>query len=235
MVNETAVNQLDLTPQKAIGTQVIWGGRNCRIKGVIKDFNFSSMHKFINPLVLFPNGFLNKMMVKLSGTDLRQTINYMKSKWDILIPDHPFDVTFLNDDFNRLYISEIRTEKIFYIFTGLAVILAFLGLFGLVSFSVQQRTKEIGIRKTLGAGTGNIIALLSKDYLRLVLIANIIAIPIAWYALNRWLEEFAYRTQINVWLFLLVMLVTFAFVLIMIGLQAVKAATANPVESLRYE
>lgn len=144
-------------------------------------------------------------------------------------------MTFLNDDFNMLYQSENRTEKIFYIFGILAVVLAYLGLFGLVSYSIQQRTKEIGIRKTLGAGTTNIIGLLSKDYIKFIVIANIIACPLAFYAVSKWLEGFAYRTEISAWVFFFVMLFTFALVLVMIGIQSMKAAIVNPVESLRYE
>ncbi len=235
LINETALRQLNLTANEAIGKMVVYGGKNCRIKGVIKDFYFSSMHVHITPLVLFPNGYLSEMMVRFTGGNLKQTIDYMKEKWDTLVPDHPFNMTFLNEDFNRLYTSEARTHEIFYAFGILAVALAYLGLFGLISFNVQQRTKEIGIRKTLGAGTGNIIALLSKDYIKLVIIANIISCPIAWYAAYKWLEGFAYRTEISGWIFFFVLLLTFALVLIMISMQSVKAAAANPVKSLRYE
>ena len=238
IVNETAVRQLDLTPGEAIGRTVVYGvdaGSTCKIKGVVHDFYFATMHERISPLVLFPNGYLNQMLVRVSGRDLEQTIKSMKESWEALIPDHPFTMTFLNDDFNRLYASETRTREIFSAFGILAVALACLGLFGLASFSVQQRTKEIGIRRTLGAGAGSIVALLSKEYVRLVVLANIIAGPIAWYAASRWLEGFAYRTEISVWTFVLVMVVTFALVMTMIGLQAVRAATKNPVESLRYE
>lgn len=235
IVNETLLRQLNLPPDKAIGMALIYGGRNCMIKGVIKDFHFASMHVRINPLVLFPNGYLSRMMVKMTGSNLKQTINYMKEKWDALVPDHPFNLTFLNDDFNKLYDSEARTQEIFYVFGVLAIALAGLGLFGLVSFSVQQRTKEIGIRKTLGAGSGNIIVLLSKDYIKLVILANIIAYPIALYAVSKWLEGFAYRTDISVLVFILVMISILILVMFIIGLQAIKAAIANPIESLRYE
>ena len=235
LINEAALTQLGFSSGKAIGKIVVYGGRNCIIKGVVKNFYFASMHKRINPLVLFPNWYLSKMMVKVSGSNLNKTIDYMKKKWHALVPDHPFDMTFLSNNFNRLYFSEMKTQKIFYVFGALAVFLAYLGLFGLISFSLQQRTKEIGIRKTLGAGTGNIISLLSKDYLKLVILANVIACPLAWYAAHKWLEGFAYRIDISIWVFLLVLLLTFAFVFIMIGLQSIKAATANPIKSLRYE
>ncbi len=235
IVNETLLRELNISPDKAIGMTVVYGGRNCRIKGVIKDFYFASMHVRISPLVLFPNGYLNRMMVKMSGSNLSQTISYMKKKWDALVPDHPFNMTFLNDDFSKLYASEGRTQDIFYVFAALAVALACLGLFGLVSFSVQQRTKEIGIRKALGAGTGNILSLLSKDYIKLIIISNLIACPLAWYAASRWLEGFAYRTEISIWIFVNVMIAALTLVIIIIGLHAIKAATANPVKSLRYE
>jgi putative ABC transport system permease protein len=235
LINETALGQLNLTAGKAIGTTISFRGQKCLVKGVIKDFHFSSMRSSINPLVLFLNGYLNKMMVKVSGGSISNTIHFMKEKWSGLFPEHPFNMTFLNDDFNKLYQSENRTEKIFYIFGLLAVILAYLGLFGLVSYSIQQRTKEIGIRKTLGATNSNIIGLLSKSYIKYILLANVIACPLAFYAVNKWLEGFAYRTAVSLWVFLGVMLLTFALVIAMIGLQSVKAAKTNPVESLRYE
>ena len=235
LINETTLKQLDLTVEKAVGTTVLFKGQKCLIKGVIKDFHFSSMRASINPLVLFINGYLNKMIVKVSGSNISKTINFMKGKWDALFPVHPFNMTFLNDEFNMLYKSENRTEKIFYIFGILAVVLAYLGLFGLVSYSIQQRTKEIGIRKTLGATTTNIIGLLSKSYIKYILLANLIACPLALYAVNKWLEGFAYRTEISLWLFLVVISLTFVLVIVMIGMQSVKAAKTNPVESLRYE
>ncbi len=235
LVNETALKQLNIKPENAVGTAVSFRGQKCFVKGVIKDFHFTSMRAGINPLVLFLNGYLNKMMVRISGGSISNTINFMKEKWAALFPDHPFNMTFLNDDFNKLYQSENRTEKIFYIFGILAVILAYLGLFGLVSYSIQQKTKEIGIRKTLGATIANIISLLSKNYIKYILIANIIACPLALYAVNKWLEGFAYRTEISAWIFLSVMLLTFALVLIMIGFQSIKASKNNPVDSLRYE
>ncbi len=235
IVNEAAVKKLNLQPDEAIGKTFVLGRENCMIKGVIKDFYFASMHVRINPLVLFPDGYLKEMMVKISGNNFSRTINYMKQKWDAQFPDHPFNLTFLKDDFNKLYASENKTQEIFYMFAVLAIALAYLGLFGLVSFSVRQRTKEIGIRKTLGAGTGNIIALLSKEYIVLVISANIIAWPVAYYAANRWLEGFAYKTAISFWLFAAVTLITFMFVIIMIGLQSLKVAKTNPVKSLKYE
>ena len=235
MVNQTALKKMNLSVDDAIGKMVVWNGRNCRIKGVVRDFYFSSMRELINPLVLFPQGYLNEMMVRLSGADLGQTINYMNAKWEAILPDHPFQLTFLNDDFNELYTSETRTEQIFSVFAALAVGLACLGLFGLIAFSVQQRTKEIGIRKTLGARPTDIVTLFSRDYVALILMSNIIAMPIAWYVGHRWLEGFAYRTGISPWIFVMTVLGTFALVMATIGIQAVKAATANPVESLRYE
>jgi putative ABC transport system permease protein len=235
MVNETAVSKLDLTPRDAIGKMIVWNGRNCRIKGVIKDFRFSSMRELIDPLVLFPHGYLNEMMVRLSGGEIRQTVDYMREKWDAVVPDHPFELTFLNDEFNKLYVSESRTEHLFYVFAILAIGLAGLGLFGLVAFGVQERTKEIGIRKTLGARPADVVFLLSKDYLTLAVLSTIIAAPIAWYVGHKWLEGFAYRTEINAWIFVLTAISAIALVLVTVGIHAIRAATANPVEALRYE
>ena len=235
IVNEAAVKQLNLTADNAVGKTVSFEGRKRVIKGVVKNFYFASMHVKINPLVLFPNGYLKKMMVKVSGSNLSKTINYMKTNWHAIFPDHPFNLTFLNDDFMRIYSSEMKTKELFYLFGALAVFLAYLGLFGLVSFNVHQRTKEIGIRKTLGAGTGNIISLLAKDYLKFIILANLIACPLAWYTSHKWLQEFVYKTEIGIWIFMLVPVLTFTLVFIMISLQSIKTAAANPVESLKYE
>ncbi len=235
LINETALKQLNLTPKDAVGKTVLYKRKRCLIKGVVKDFHFSSMRASINPLVLFLNAYLNKIMVKVSGGNINKTIHFMQERWASLFPDHPFNMTFLNDDFNMLYKSENRTERIFYIFGFLAIALAYLGLFGLVSYSIQQRTKEIGVRKALGATSTNIIGLISKDFIKYILLANIIAIPLAWYAVSKWLEGFVYRTEISLWIFFAVMLLTFMLVIVMIGMQSVKAARTNPVESLRYE
>lgn len=237
LLNETAVKKLGLTPGDAVGREVEFGivGRKCRIKGVVKDFYFSSMREFVNPLVLFPGGFVHEMMVRVSGRNMRHTLAYMNAKWSRVFPDHPFELTFLREDFNRLYASETRTEETLLVFALLAASLAGLGLFGLSAFSIQRRTKEIGIRKTLGAGAIDIVRLLSVDYVRLLVLSNLIAIPLAWYAGRKWLDGFAYRTSISPLIFAISVAATCALVLLTVGVLAVRAAAANPVDSLRYE
>ncbi len=237
ILNETAVKKLGMNPADAVGKMVDFGiaGRKCRIIGVVRDFYFSSMRELINPLVLFPGGFIHEMMVRISGKNLSQTVGYMKEKWDRVFPEKPFELTFLSEDFNRLYSSEKKTEEAFYLFSILGIALACLGLFGLSAYSIQRRTKEIGIRKTLGAGVIDIVRLLSVDYVRLLVLSNLIAIPLAWYAGRKWLDGFAYRTSISPLIFAISVAATCALVLLTVGVIAVRAAVADPVDSLRYE
>ncbi len=237
IVNETALSKLGLTPDNAVGKLVAYGigGRECMIRGVVKDFYFSSMRELIKPLVLFPGGFIHEMMVRVSSDNLGGTVNYLKRKWNAVYPDRPFELTFLNDDFNRLYASETKTETLFYMFSALAVALGCLGLFGLSAFSAQQRTKEIGVRKALGARPSDIVALLTRDYIPLLVVSNIIAWPLAWYAGRKWLEGFAYRTHITPWIFVFTALFMFAAVLATVSVHAIRAARTNPIRSLRYE
>jgi putative ABC transport system permease protein len=166
---------------------------------------------------------------------LPQTLAFLESKWKQLIQHRPFEYRFLDDDYNKLYLSEIRLGKVLNIFATIAILLAALGLFGLSAYSIQQRTKEIGIRKVLGASVPNVITLLSKDFLSLVIVASIIAFPIAWWVMNQWLQDFVYRVSIGWWIFLIAGIIAVIISLLTVSFLAVKAAVANPVNSLRSE
>jgi putative ABC transport system permease protein len=175
------------------------------------------------------------LLLKLSGKHLQQTISFLENKWKTLVPDRPFEYRFLDDDYDKLYNAEIRLGKIMDVFSGMAILLACLGLFGLSSYAAQQRIKEIGIRKVLGASAGNITIALSKDFIRLAIIAIVVAFPVAWWATNKWLQDFSYKTDINWTIYLIAGLATTSLSIITVSVQAIKAAVANPVKSLRTE
>lgn len=236
ILNESAARELGWSPEQAIGKKMFLDeSRPGYVKGVVKDFNFESMHQTIKPLVLFPEDWANNLMLKLKGGNIPETINYLESKWKTLIPDRPFEYHFLDDDFNSLYQSELRLGKVLDLFAGMAIALACLGLIGLSSYSAKQRQKEIGIRKVLGAGIRQMMALLSVEYVKLVFIAILLASPIAWIFMNEWLQDFAYHISIHWWLFGMAGSAVILIALLTVSLQVFKAAIANPVNSLRSE
>ena len=175
------------------------------------------------------------MEVKVKGKNLESTIQYVKQTWNNFSPRHPFDHSFMDDDFSALYKSEETTGNIFILFALFAIFIACLGLFGLSSFTAERRTKEIGIRKVLGSSVSGIVVLLSKQFIKLVIISIIISIPLSFFLMKEWLENFAYRTEMKLWIFLIAGLIAFLIAVITVSFQAIKAANANPVKSLRYE
>ena len=235
VLNESAAKSLNWKPEQAVGKTVQFEGRNSVVKAIVKDFHFASMHEPITPIVLFLNGYTRNLLVKLAGDQLPQTLQFMKKKWNELAPHRPFEYKFLDEEYNKLYTTEIKTGKLFYVFAVLAIVLACLGLFGLATYTAQQRTKEIGIRKVLGASVTGIITLLSRDFLKLVVISTIIAFPVAWWVMNKWLEDFVFRVNIGWWVFVLSAALALLIAFITISFQAVRAAIANPVKSLRTE
>jgi putative ABC transport system permease protein len=236
ILNESAVKALGWQPAEAIGKKMFLGEqRPGEVKAVVKDFHFASLHNPIEPLVLFPGGWGSTAIVKVSGKNLSQTISFLETKWKQLAPHRPFEYRFMDDDFDKLYSSEMRIGKVFNIFSAIAILLACLGLFGLSAYSARQRIKEIGIRKTLGASAGNITLLLSNSFIKLVLIAFFVACPIAWFVMNKWLQDFAYRININWWVFVIAGIAAILIALITVSFHAIKAALANPVKSLRTE
>ncbi len=237
MLNETALKKIGWTTQQAIGKQIGVGEyRQGIVKAVVKDFNFQSMHEPVGPLMIFlDTQFVRSMFVKISAGDLSHTIAQIKAIWKERVPYRPFDYSFLDDEFNNLYKTEQHTAQLFSTFGGIAILLACLGLFGLAAFTTVQRTKEIGIRKVLGASLSNITLLVSKDFIQLVSIAILIAAPVAWLAGSKWLQSFAYRISMQWWMFVIAGIIAVAIAVLTVSYHAVKAALANPVKSLRTE
>jgi putative ABC transport system permease protein len=205
------------------------------IIGVIKDFNFNSLRDQVAPMVLNLQQDNRGMAVRISTHDIPNLLNKIKTTWNSMVSSQPFSYTFLDEEFNKQYSADQRTGKIFLVFSILAICIACLGLFGLVTFAAEQRVKEIGIRKVLGARITNIFELLSKDFIKLLLLSICIASPIAWWAMNKWLQDFAYRISISWWIFASVGVICLLIALVTISFQAIKAAVANPVTSLRSE
>lgn len=238
MLNESAVKQLGFTSARdAIGKEIQMGGdRNWEITGVIKDYHQKSLRYPLEPTILMPSyGTNNPICVKVDTKDIASTVSVIKTKFETFFPGNFFDYYFLDEKFNRQYSDDQLFGKVFSIFAGFAIFIACLGLLGLSLFATAQRTKEIGIRKVLGASISNIVILLSKDFVRLVFIAFVIAAPVAWFIMHNWLQDFAYRINISWWIFLFAGFLAIVIALITISFQSIKAAIANPVKSLRAE
>ncbi|MFD2571037.1 ABC transporter permease [Spirosoma soli] len=238
VLNETAVKLLGWTPQQAIGKRFKYGSRNGQIIGVTKDYHFESLHQNMSAIamVMAPER-LNWMSVHIGGggRNVEAGLKQIESVWKRFFPERPFDYQFLDARFDRLYARERTQQTLFSIFAGVAILISCLGLFGLSMFMAEQRTKEIGIRKVLGASEISLVTLFSTDFMKLVVIALLIASPIAWYAMHNWLNSFAYRTDIHWWVFLLAGGLTVLIALLTVSFQSVKAALMNPVKSLRTE
>lgn len=237
ILNETAVKKLGITPDQAIGKILTRGDRNSmRIIGVIKDFNFQSLLFKIEPMAFFlvPN-YISAISVRIAPGNIIETVDFIRNTWKSSFPGEQFDYGFLDQRLEQLYQSEQKTQSILIVFTIMSFLIACLGLFGLATFMAEERTKEIGIRKTLGASVSNIFRVLTKDYILWISISTVVAWPFSYYLMNRWLEDFAYRININIWIFILSSLVTVIISLLTVSYQSIKAATANPVESLKYE
>jgi len=239
VLNESAAKAFgwgEKAPGQTISTSNHSGEKiNYHIIGIVKDFHFRSLHELISPLVMVLSPNQGMMIVKLKTTDVAGLITVLKSRWDGLGAEEPFTYSFLDERFNNTYQSEQKIGLILAIFAGLTIFIACLGLFGLAKFTAEQRTKEIGIRKVLGASVAAIVNLLSIDFLKLVLVAVVLATPVAWWAMNKWLMDFAYRIDISWWMFVLAAVTALLIALFTVSFQAVKSAIANPVKSLRTE
>jgi putative ABC transport system permease protein len=242
ILNEEAVKQLGFkTPREAIGGKINfdWRGQTYTwtIIGVVKDFHFQDLHIRIEPYAFQLNNqpYYNYLIVHSKATDIASLLKSINASWHKLNPNEPFEYSFLDDDFQKNYEAEDRLSAIVGYFTIIAILISCLGLFGLATFSAEQRTKEIGVRKVLGASVTGIVALLSKDFLKLVAISVVIASPVAWWVMHKWLQDFAYRTNISWTVFVVTTGSALLIALITISFQAIRAAIANPVKSLRTE
>lgn len=222
-----------------VGKHFGYGGMDSvgRIIGITKDFNFNTLHHKIETLMMFSQrdwGY-GEMSVKISAEKAKEAIAYIESVWNRHVTGHPFEYSFLDQHFAKIYNADRQVSRIVGILATLAIIISCLGLFGLATFAAERRVKEIGIRKALGATMENIVTMLSKDFVKLVVIANLIAWPLAWFGVNRWLEDFAYHIDISWWVFIMAGVIAVMIALLTVSFQAVKAGLTNPVKSLRME
>jgi len=237
VVNEATVKALGyVSPKDIIGKNFSQWGREGKIIGVVKDFHYHSLAQEVEPLN-FRINIANAGMftLKIAAHDIPATIASIARKWKVLIPQRPFNYAFVDDSFNKQYSSEERFGTLFFYFAVLAIFISCLGLLGLASYSTIQRTREIGIRKVLGAGIFGIANMLSKEFLKLVMIATIIAFPLAWLGMNKWMQDFAYKAGIQWWVFVIAAMLALIIAVATVSFQALKAALANPVKSLRSE
>ena len=233
IINQTLAKELGLADP--IGKRIMNGNQTFTVIGVVEDFNYESMKQKIGGMCLVLGSSPNIVSVKVNTSDMSRTIRSITGVWNRFSPNQPIRYNFLDESFAKMYADVQRMGLIFSTFALLAVIIACLGLFALSSFIIVQRTKEIGIRKVLGASISNVVFNLSKDFLILVAVSNVIALPVAYYFMNKWLQDFAYRMNINWWIFALAGGIVLVIALATVSFQAIKAATANPVKSLRYE
>lgn len=233
VINETAANNFGF--EDPVGKQIVRNGDFYTVIGVMKDFNFDDVQYEIDGLVIFFQETANEMLVSFQSESPQKAVSQIKSTWNKYAGGVPLEYSFLDDDFNQLFEQEQKLSKLFSAFTILAIIIACMGLFGLSAFMAERRTKEIGVRKVLGASVGSIVQLLSKEYLKLVGIAFIIATPISWYFISQWLQDFAYRIELSPLTFILTGIVTLVVVLLTISWQTITAALSNPVDSIQKE
>lgn len=236
IVNQALLKTLMINEASIIGEKVNLNGRKGEIVGVVEDFHFTSLHRKITPLVLFiePRQF-HQMFIRISPDNLQGTLTAIEDQWKEIVPNRPFVFNFLDDEYDALYRNEMRLGNVFTTFAILAILIACLGLFGLVSFAVQQRTKEIGIRKVMGASVKSLFFLVSKDFSKLVLLAFVIAAPLGYWLMGQWLNDFEYRVSIGFWPMLIAVVCTTLVAFLTVSYQSIRAATLNPADTLRNE
>jgi putative ABC transport system permease protein len=238
ILNASAAHRIGWTPEEAVGKKLegAYSETATQVVGVVKNFHFKSLHREVEPmaLLLYPD-YIRDISVRIKPGDVGRTLNFIQQKWESLFPGEQFEYSFLDNRINQLYESEKKMQDLFVIFSALSILVACLGLLGLVSFTAELKTKEIGIRKVLGASTGSVIVLLSKEFIKWIFLANIVAWPLAWFMMNKWLQNFAYRTNIGWVVFVLAGFAAMAIAIFTFIFQTVKTACAKPVNSLRYE
>lgn len=237
LLNEALIKEYGWSPEEAIGKRFnVLGNREGEVVGVIKDFNFASLRENVEPLAFFMNANMHDhLLVKVTPDNIQNTLNAIGGVWNEIAPHRPFEYEFMDQQLDALYKSEIETRNLLILFSVLGIFIACLGLIGLSSFLIEKRASEIGIRKVLGASVSNIVTLLSTDFIKLVAIGFIIGSPIAWFVMNKWLQNFAFRIDIGISIFLLTALLALLVTLITVSWQSIRAALANPVESLSNE
>ncbi len=240
IVNETAVKIMGISPEEALGKQIKLGDAESNdnaltIIGVVQNFHYSSMKDEIGALNLYLSDRATSMAVKLAEGDFSNTLAQIESKWASVAPGQPFDYYFMDESFDETYDAEKRLGSIFVTFTLLSIFIACLGLFGLAAFNAEKRTKEIGVRKVLGASVGQISYRLTLDFLKLVGIGVLVSLPLGWYAMNKWLEDFSYRIQFEWWVLVLAGIIAIGIAILTVSYQSIKAAIVNPIKSLRTE
>jgi len=238
LINQTAAATLGWTPEQAVGKWIrnkFRDSLNRLVVGVVEDYHFLSLKQKMEPLVISPFDDRRVFVIKLEPGNVDRSLAVIRKAYNRIAPVYPFEYNFLDEKFDELYRTDLRQQTILSIFSGLAIFIACMGLFGLASFTVAKRTREIGVRKVLGSSTGNIVVLLSRDLLKPVLIATCLAVPIGYTVMRHWLDNFAYRTPLYWWIFVIAALTTIAIALITVSLRALKAGLANPTTSLRSE
>jgi putative ABC transport system permease protein len=233
VVNEAAVRAMNM--DSPVGKKFHFWDFDGTIIGVIKDFHFNSLHKKIEPLVLKYGLSFNFVLIRIQSGNMAATIDHINQETKKIIPNFTFEFEFLDDKLNNLYQAEMRMKNITKYISFLAVFISCLGLLGLAAFTAEQRTKEMGIRKVLGASTSGLVFLLTKEFFKWVLVANIISWPVAYFAAKKWLQNFAYRAPMGIEIFLLSGILVLLITFLTVSIQAIRAAQANPVNSLRYE
>jgi putative ABC transport system permease protein len=239
LINEAAAREFGWSNEEALGKTLSRLGTNNqvvktgKIIGIVKDFHFRSLHLPIRPLIVDFGG--NRMVVKVGPENFSETIAQIRKTWDAFVPQWPLNYSFLDQDLDRYYQNEVKISRIVQYFAVFAIVIACLGLFGLASFTAERRTKEMGVRKALGASVGNLILLIARDFTKLVAVAFVIAAPLAYFTMDRWLADFAYRTRMGAGIFIAAGLIALGIALLTVSYHAIRAALVNPVDSLRYE
>jgi putative ABC transport system permease protein len=237
VINETAVRDLGWANTDPIGKTIVYSGqREFKVIGVAKDFHYSSVKQNIAPLVLqLGTGYRSGFIVKVKTSEARSIITMFSNKWEQFSKGAPFAYNFLDEQFAALYQEEQKTGQLFTVFAGISILIACMGLFGLAAYITQQRSKELSVRKVFGASVPKLVLLVSKDFLWLVTIACFLSVPIAWWGMHHWLQDFAYRISIQWWVFAIAAAAALLLALATVSIQSIKAAMANPIKNLRNE
>jgi putative ABC transport system permease protein len=231
ILNETAVKQMGL--KDPIGKRFRWHRIEGIVSGVVKDFHFTPLQNSIQPFVFVYSPSSEILYVRADNKNMAEAVSAVDKIWSIYNPGAPFTFAFVDETYSKHYASDQRTGNLFQLFTGIAIVISCLGLLGLITYTAQLKVKEIGIRKVLGASITNIVVLLSRNFMLLITISIIIAIPVSWWMMNSWLANFAYRTSVPWWVYGASCIATIIIALVTIGFQSVRAAVENPVKSLR--